>query len=224
MRKFKELGEKGLGYQQHYANQHLKKLGSGSARVAYLLSNRFVLKIARADESEKGRAQNEGEVDVYTNPKLKPRVAKVFDFSPDFNWIVAELVRPLTVKEFEEEFNVDMRAAWRAIEIHDFKRYEDFEDTAAYMKKVIARAKKNLETKLMEPEYRKDEWRDDIKSYTAALGVITSDFVRMIWELSEELDLMYVDLVDNRHWGKTADGRIVLLDYGYTKDIAFTYY
>jgi hypothetical protein len=36
--------------------------------------------------------------------------------------------------------------------------------------------------------------------------------------------LSYGDLLELDHWGKTADGKIVLLDYGFNEDIAKQYY
>lgn len=36
--------------------------------------------------------------------------------------------------------------------------------------------------------------------------------------------LQYGDLLEVDHWGKTADGKIVLLDYGFNEDIAKQYY
>ena len=58
-----------------YANDKLKLLGEGSSRIVFLLSNRYVLKLAYSyDGDAKGRAQNEQEVDVATNPRIKPIV------------------------------------------------------------------------------------------------------------------------------------------------------
>ena len=48
-----------------YADKYLQMLGRGSSRATWLLNSRQVLKIAL---SSKGNAQNEAEIDVYTNP------------------------------------------------------------------------------------------------------------------------------------------------------------
>lgn len=48
-------------------------------------------------------------------------------------------------------------------------------------------------------------------------------FVGKIKELVNNNDLNTGDLVSD-HFGKTADGRIVLIDYGLTEDVAQEYY
>ena len=48
-------------------------------------------------------------------------------------------------------------------------------------------------------------------------------FIKKIKELVNNNDLNTGDLVSD-HFGKTADGRIVLIDYGLTEDVAQEYY
>ena len=49
-----------------YADKRLQKLGEGTARAAFVLTGRHVLKVAL---NAKGLAQNEAELAVYTNPE-----------------------------------------------------------------------------------------------------------------------------------------------------------
>jgi len=101
--RFKRLGS--LEQMHRYAKYHLKVLGEGSARKVYLLSSGKVLKIA-ADPattyhlpSPRGLAQNRAEVDLFTDPKTGPIVAKVLDAHDDFYWIVMELAKEITDEE-----------------------------------------------------------------------------------------------------------------------------
>ena len=75
-----------------YAKHFLEEIGRGSSRAAFLMTSHSVLKLAL---NFKGNAQNEAEVDVYTNPKTKAIIAKIFDYHPRYRWVVSELVRPL---------------------------------------------------------------------------------------------------------------------------------
>lgn len=56
-----------------------------------MLRSKRVLKIAL---NKQGIAQNEAEINIFTNPITKPIVAKVYDYDPNFLWIISELVRP----------------------------------------------------------------------------------------------------------------------------------
>lgn len=64
-----------------YAENKLEDMGEGSSRKVFLLSSKKVLKIAT---NNLGYAQNEGEVEIYTNPSTKPIVAQVYDHDPIF--------------------------------------------------------------------------------------------------------------------------------------------
>jgi len=96
LNKFKKLPSREV--MKQYAYMFLEPLGRGSSREVYTLSSRYALKIARND---KGVAQNEAEVDTFTNPQTKNVVAKVQSFDPDYNWMISDLVKPF---DSEQEF------------------------------------------------------------------------------------------------------------------------
>lgn len=170
----------------NYAKNHLTKLGQGSSRAAFLLSSRYVLKVAKND---KGFAQNEAEVDVFTNPSSKPIVAKIQDFDPGYKWLVSELVRPLrSPYEFTSLTGMIFHRFIGAVE-----------DTISGYD--VERA---LQMNKLEP--------DAAKMVLAAADTINFN----------DLSMADVNVVD--HWGKTPDGRVVILDYGFTKGIARTHY
>lgn len=78
---------------QWYARSHLKKLGKGGARAAYLLTSRSVLKIAL---DEAGIDQNIEEWTISDNVERAAPIARVLQHSvPPMIWIVSELVRPV---------------------------------------------------------------------------------------------------------------------------------
>lgn len=82
-----------------YADAFLEMLGQGSSRITYLLSSRYVLKIAK---NPAGMAQNRVEIATSTDPNVKHIIAAVHRSAKDGMWIVADLVREIEVSEFEK--------------------------------------------------------------------------------------------------------------------------
>jgi len=166
---------------EQYVEDKLKFLGSGSSRRVYVLSSKSVLKIARHDEYHVGIAQNEAELDVYTNSNTKPIVAKILNYHPKFFWIVSELVKPVTADEFEK--------------IHG-RRFETFLNNVQHI------------IDLGDP------------GDTSKSGM----FELFVAETIINNDLMMGDIEKQEHWGKTSEGRLVLLDYGFTDSVAIRHY
>jgi len=215
-----------------YANKHLKQLGSGSARTAFLLSNRFVLKIANQDNADnkteesadklpslKGRAQNEAEVDLFTNPGMKPMVTKIYDNDSLYTWIVAELVRPLSDKEFERTVGVSAAAVERATELMRLNKY-NIKDARQYAEKTFRYFEKRAAENPTGDQYYHKMARNFKESMTA-LGL---PFTQSISELEKEFGVLSSDASEAKHWGKAPDGRVVLLDYGFTQTVADEHY
>lgn len=175
----------GVNIMLDYASQFLEALGEGSSRKAFLLSGKYVLKIAL---NEKGLAQNQAEMDVFTNPKSQAIVAKVYSYDPKFQWLISDLVKPLTnINEFESLAGI----SWKVF---------------------------------------REEVADGIEGQHVAQG--GAPFVKSVLYTALHNKLMKGDLIgfvsgplkDAResilsHWGKTPDGRIVLLDYGFTHEV-----
>jgi hypothetical protein len=185
---FKKLDD--TGDMIKYAEERLQKLGEGSSRVTYALTSKKVLKIAY---NMAGVGQNTEEVNVYTNPKIKPIVAKVFDYDQEFFWITSELTRQLKApSEFE-------MLAGIASELHNFggDNMRDF---------VIKAAAGSM------------FW---IKSH---YGKDVIDFAKTIRSVALENSLLPGDLAKHDSWGKTPDGRLVLIDYGYSEHVSQNYY
>lgn len=175
--KFKRLDD--IDDMLHYASLYLEFLGKGSSRAAFIFSSRYALKVALND---KGLAQNEAEVNVYTNPTSKPIVAKIQAFDPRFRWLVSELVNPL---QNEGEFKKLSGTDWEEFieQIYDINIAGQHQEGRRYSPIALATATTMKQNQLL-------------------LG----------------------DIDAIPHWGKTHDGRVVLLDYGLTSDIAKTHY
>ena len=100
-----------------YAYERLKVVGSGSSRVAFILSQKYVLKVARdsdgvgPDNTDRGTSQNRAEWNVWktATPLAKsvlPKVLKAEEFS--YYWIISELCRPIKSEEdFKEVSGFD---------------------------------------------------------------------------------------------------------------------
>lgn len=83
-----------------YAHRHLKFLGMGSSRAAYMLPDNKVLKIA-IDES--GKAQNKLEALISNDKDVSQVVASVFEHDDNYRWIVSELiVQQSTAQSFSD--------------------------------------------------------------------------------------------------------------------------
>lgn len=79
-----------------YAENNLKHLSSGSARIVYLTPDKTVIKLAKND---KGIAQNKAEA----NPKMKSKfLNQVIKYADNYAWMETHYLDKITTKEFEE--------------------------------------------------------------------------------------------------------------------------
>lgn len=178
-----------------YVQPRLQKLGVGSARSAWVLSSSKALKLARFRDEGKGRAQNEAEFNVSNDPGSSSIIARVLDHDPSFDWIVSQLVRPITEGEFHREFKAE------------------FDDVMF----VLLRTASDIK---LSPDARAsvlDEF--DLRSNERAV-----EFIDAVAQLKEKHDLEVSDITQIEHWGRASDGRIVLLDYGFTFDVMMKHY
>lgn len=101
--KFKEMDKDNsrLDNLYLYAYDHLRSLGEGAGRAAFLLNNKKVLKVAK---NESGIVQNETEVSVYNDPtNNRELIAAIYEYDPNYKWIVTELVKPYFSYEGAQE-------------------------------------------------------------------------------------------------------------------------
>lgn len=179
-----------------YAASHLKELGRGTSRAAFLYSSKKALKVAL---NEKGIAQNEAEVGVWKLPATRAVVARVYESDPEFKWVVSELVKPLEdkyVKSFYDKYGVPFVEFARALKT---ARNSETEAEAH-----LADVAENFESHPGHEDY--------FKFFRAALETVALG------------SLMIGDVEEPDHWGVSPDGRIVLLDYGFTREVADKHY
>lgn len=174
-----------------YVQDHLKLLGKGTSRHVFVLNSRQVIKVAIG---EKGLAQNEAEVDAFTNPRSKPIIAKIFEADDDFKWLVSELVKPL-------------------------KSDDEFESLAgmssATMKNVIVKSRSNDDVTAAA--------RPGVNPRRSA-SKINQKLIDAVSSFATENKMLWGDVLKLDSWGKTAAGRLVLFDYGATEEIYKQYY
>lgn len=223
-----------------YAEENLPEyLGSGSSRTAYVLSNRYVLKIAR---NNKGVAQNEAEVELAVNPHINKITTKIYDVGTKYSYLVTDIVRPLGKddKAFENIIGTNwtnfydiLQTYYRfksldavAVEIED--QIEQIDGEIEYFTRKLKEVEKSPELqrgrglfvakKLVKIQYKRKE------ELLALMDATTLPFIEDVLKALESTDLLIGDLLHSEHWGKTADGRIVLLDYGLTRDVHSKHY
>lgn len=186
-----------------YARMHLKPFGVGSSRAVFLINAKKVLKIAT---NEAGFEQNRIETTIASDPDIQPIVAKVFQSDPKFRWVVSELVRELkTAKDFEDLTGVPLVGFEDEFEQLTGTPFSHFE-------------------KMTGNEALPDEDPMTGDSEMRREAMLQHPIILAAFELATNYDLAMSDFGRIDHWGKTPDGRAVLLDYGYTVDIANRFY
>ena len=184
---FKQLKTANFKKLLQYADDSLQAIGEGSARKVYALSGQKVLKVATG---VRGVGQNEAEVSVYTNPSTQSIVTKIYDYDPNYRWIISEIVRPF-VDDETDEINDMLGIGISSL------TFEEFANTAA---------RGHINT---------------LEKYGAGHQL---ELAKAIYAIASENDLLPGDIAKGGSWGKSADGRLVLLDYGFTYDVADNYY
>ena len=179
-----------------YAQSRLKLLGKGTSRAVFVLNSRQVVKVALG---KKGLAQNEAEADAFTNPKSKPIIAKIVVADDDFKWLVSELVNPL-------------------------KNDAEFESLAGMSLSTLRSAVSNAKANKMTTPAAPNALDGAAKKRVPAQSGLNSEFVEAVVSFATENKMLWGDILKLDSWGKAADGRLVLFDYGATEQIFRQYY
>jgi len=162
-----------------YCKKHLDFIHQGSSRAAFILTGRFVLKVAL---NEPGREQNVKEYDVYNTTNFKNIITRVYDHQWKFYWLLVDLVSPLSHAKSGETQDVIM----------PINSYEEF--FAAY---------------------------DGSRGFTSPY--LTQEQIIEGQAFANEQDMPFAEIFNPEQWGKTTDGRIVLIDYGFDHQMAQNY-
>lgn len=197
------------------AKDNLTEIGQGSSRIAFLLPDRIVLKVAK---NKAGIAQNKQELKIFLNQSIAPIHTKIYEWDKGRNWILTEYVKPFNSRnEFSTETGIE---------------YNIFESLLSDVRKWLARDlqdlrelyKEMLELSKSEP-LKYDE--EEIKNKIEGIDKITENektynfFTRLI-------NLMQRGIIEKdfvpKHFGKAEDGQIKLYDYGYSVDVDKKHY
>lgn len=204
-------------YLRRFVGEHynLPYMGEGSSRIVYALSTSKVLKIAK---NQKGIAQNEAEKIVAQNPSTRYIGAKIYESDPDNHWSVMEIAK---IYENGTQLKLDLGIPRELAERHGYDiTSAAFDLTKVYdldrsVEEVIeARFRRVPENKKAIEDLRKF-LEDPPKSMLA--------LVDLIHNAPTDQALQPGDIVPD-HFGKTIDGRPVLIDYGFTTGVAEEYY
>lgn len=206
--------EKAKILRDYVESKGLQKVGEGSSRTAYVLSSRFALKLAGSSRTqyvetytEAGAAQNQQEFNTWRDapPTVKAVIPESYRLEPvDGLWLIADLVRPL--KNIEEFFELSggLHPTSLSSALQSYYSNSSEEDYGRNStsriesrKKVEAAVKKNKTAKRV---YK------GLQQAVSAFKLDPADFGGI------------------RQWGKTALGKIVLLDYGASNEIIDTFY
>jgi hypothetical protein len=138
-----------------------------------------------------GQEQNAAEATIAKSAAAAPVVTRVFEKDPGNLWIIAELVRP-TVDDPEFMKLLGVPGMYP----EDLTR--------------IAFAANKREMALM------------LRKWPAAANSPTvMEYINALRAIRQEFELNTFDVERGEHWGKTVDGRLVLLDYGLVDNMEF---
>jgi len=197
-----------------YAHRRLQMLGQGSSRAVYVYSPKYALKIAM---NNAGLAQNRLESNISFDGKYDEIIAKVVQAGPNYNWVLSELVHPIMHQD-EEGYNIEEK------EKEEFNKYSPMEfDTLmqgidpTYGPAEYVDREGNVNKTKAFPQYRKvitkSPHSEEIKRR-----------VELIHELANDWGLDVKDITVPSNWGRTAEGKTVILDFGYDDQIIEDFY
>jgi thiol-disulfide isomerase/thioredoxin len=187
--------------------QGFSLLGTGSSRIVYLINNQKVLKLAL---NIQGIAQNQVEFTNLRNSNRFGIFPKAYDKAPDDSWIEVEYIRIMSsMNEVAKKFGLNFA---------QFKDYtyilEDGEDSVRrrqeeHQKLVDYYLKDNL----VPPRYDR-ELADELKKV-----LDNRELVNFMGKL-KAAGILFSDLKYNHEqWGIGGDGRVVIADAGFTRQV-----
>lgn len=200
-----------------YAIKNYTKLGEGEGRIVFDLGDGKVVKIAK-DRS--GISQNKNEsltYDVLVSNGEEEILPEIFWTDFKYRFLIVEMVKQISESEFGakagiswSEYEYDLETLYKAYKAHIFDPNEDDSYNVT-----------DLESgNRFSSRYQYEEWRtnedgslitdedDDIRTVTP--------FEKKMINVISQGDLLLGDLLSLDHYGLTADGRLVLLDSGFT--------
>lgn len=199
-----------------YARAMLPELGAGSSRRTFALSGGKALKIAM---NEKGLAQNKAEVDVFQKNPTNTITTKIFDASPDYKWVIAEIVKPLKNEEFEQLTRIPL-VAFGSILSMLWKGPDQVKKWVLGLKRMLQDGEMLTTNSVGNTVKTRD-------LLAAALQVTKNPdaigFMTNVVTFAKSNGLHRGEIVPE-HFGRTVDGRIVFYDFGGTEEVIRVHY
>lgn len=197
MEVFKSL--KSHAGRNRYAKEHLKKInkGTGSSRAVYKIDEEKVLKLAYND---KGKAQNEVEIEYGQYGDLSGVLAKIFDYDEQNHlWVEMELAENVKASDFKNLVGYDFTDIKTAI-------YNYGIDSGNI--RGSKKDKKEMDSDLVNSMWE-NEFMQGIFDYIGNYGIPVGDLMK----------LSSYGIVK----GDNGD-QIVIIDYGLTHEVYSGYY
>jgi len=171
-----------------YASKNGKYLGQGSSRFVFDLENGNVLKIA---DGNSGLVQNKQEITICNKFCKSGLFAKIFDFDPNYEWLVMEKVKTWSEDEFTKiiGFGDQQLGAFLIQAEKNEPTKEGFEAT--------------IKTSM------RWHWFSEAYKKTTPEGL---KLLNVVFTLASKYGINDIDRYD--HFGTTNSGKIVVLDYG----------
>lgn len=199
-----------------YISSRLPIIGEGTTRVVFAVNTHRVIKVAK---NTNGYLQNAAELEMYTNPyssKVVTKINNVGQVGTNLVWLSCDLLKPI---QTEEEFEKKSGLCWKT-----------------YIRAISAVAKKieRPTNEIIELEYQKEYKRYEKIKETGTYGDVeacyfelscikaikNSDFFNSIVSAMKHSGLMPGDLMEYDHYGVNPEGKLLLLDYGLTQEVA----
>lgn len=83
-----------------FANKKFKLLDKGSARIVYLIGDKYVLKLAK---NKKGIYQNKKEIEIQESKKYNDIIANIVEYDENNYYIITEKADKITEELFEDK-------------------------------------------------------------------------------------------------------------------------
>lgn len=197
----------------------LKMVGCGSSRCTYVLDSKKLIKAAK---KVSGIAQNEAEYSFFkNNPMLHSFIPTIFKTDGKNNiWMIVELVNPFGDNDGGRWYDLmgfEFGFLYPTSDAMVVEKITNRDEVSEY---VLDGYKKHYGNSPQAQE-RMIELTQSFTEQLDALMAFVNDAIKPL----SKTKLLLGDVAGVlENWGMTADGRIVLLDTGYTEKISDAFY
>jgi len=138
-------------------------------------------------------------------------VTRIYDYSKNHVWVLSEVVKPLNYDDAgEAKFNQLSGMSWTMFSrlIYPLGMGDSIKEAAQQVQKIYEET---------DEEY---QLLGDLIKNPNKYPILKA----VEYAMSRHIDLLRADLDRIEHYGYSVDGRIVLLDYGFTREVKQEYY